>query len=596
MSTQGFMARGPAPSLAGVFVWELPDHSVTVQLPVRVISELAGSPEDADLRQSAGLQDLGGAILGSIEETAGVALLVEDCLSLPFFTGAEGRFAEDRNKDRFRDVLGTWAPGPDRRVFALGIYRRVLGQLVPSAEDVALYSSQFSGAPAILLLISARNSHPREASLFVWRANAFVVAGSRFPLDGTALLAFSGAKHTPPSPPAVAPPGPQAVRNNGVAEVQQPVAAVHPALAASVVARPVSAPGVSVRRWILPVVLGLLLLMVLTLGGLVARLYWPANVETVQSGGQLDLRAMRYPDSIFLTWNRTAPVLSSATGGRLAITDGEYHRELQLEKQELLSGSVSYVPAGNDLHFRLDVFMSPDRTISESVRVIGGLFSELRRILPPIGTPPPRQEVSRPPGSATVSTQEPRQFEGPPSLASSPREVSRGSSDRDASNRTVSMPQPPALPQRMVPDLTAISAVQRPSILPDAPPPPERSVPGAQQSVLSSQPLGTSGSAQPAKPVVSPPVPPVATRKVMPAIPGSVRYLAENAGEVEVRVQVDARGKVTNAALVRAEKSAGIFLSRYALAAAYQWEFKPATAGGKPVDGEVLIRFQFASR
>lgn len=82
----------------------------------------------------------------------------------------------------------------------------------------------------------------------------------------------------------------------------------------------------------------------------------------------------------------------------------------------------------------------------------------------------------------------------------------------------------------------------------------------------------------------------------MPSIPGSVRYLAENAGEVEVRVQVDARGKVTNAALVRAEKSAGVFLSRYALAAAYQWEFKPATTGGKPVDGEVLIRFQFASR
>lgn len=81
----------------------------------------------------------------------------------------------------------------------------------------------------------------------------------------------------------------------------------------------------------------------------------------------------------------------------------------------------------------------------------------------------------------------------------------------------------------------------------------------------------------------------------MPSIPGSVRYVAKNAGEVEVRVNVDARGKVTDATLVRAEKSAGIFLSRYALAAAYQWEFKPAMAGGKPVNGEVLIRFQFES-
>ncbi|MCC7497912.1 MAG: TonB family protein [Bryobacterales bacterium] len=578
---------------------------MTVQLPTRVISELAGSPESADLRQSAGLQDLGGAILGRIDETKGIALLVEDCLSLPFFTGSEGHFAEDRNKDRFRDVLGTWAPGPDRRVFALGISRRVLGQLVPSAEDVALYSSQFSGAPAILLLISARDSHPREASLFVWRSNAFVTAGSRFPLDGTALLAFAGAKHTPPAPPAVAPSRPQAVWSNGAADVQQPVAAVHPAPAAPVVTRPVSERGVSIRRWIMPVVLGFLLVMVLALGGLVARLYWPASVETVQSGGQLDLRAMRYPGSIFLTWNRTAPILSSATGGRLVITDGEYQKELQLEKQELLSGSVSYVPAGNELHFRLDVFTSPDRTISESVRVIGGLFSELRRILPPIAAPPPRQEASRPPGSATVSTQEPRQFEGPPSLDSRPREVSQCTSDREVSNRTVSMPQPPALPQRIVPDPTAISSVQRPSVLPDfeanqsqpAPPPSERGAPVAQQRALPLQPpAATSGSPQPVKPVVSPPVPPVATRKVMPAIPGSVRYLAENAGEVEVRVQVDARGKVTNAALVRAEKSAGIFLSRYALAAAYQWEFKPATAGGKPVDGEVLIRFQFASR
>jgi hypothetical protein len=72
---------------------------------------------------------------------------------------------------------------------------------------------------------------------------------------------------------------------------------------------------------------------------------------------------------LMVNWDRGAPAVRNADRGMLSITDGAYSRDVNLDRQQLQSGSLAYLPLGNDVNFRLRLF-EPKGTVDESLRVL----------------------------------------------------------------------------------------------------------------------------------------------------------------------------------------------------------------------------------
>jgi TonB family protein len=81
-------------------------------------------------------------------------------------------------------------------------------------------------------------------------------------------------------------------------------------------------------------------------------------------------------------------------------------------------------------------------------------------------------------------------------------------------------------------------------------------------------------------------------RQVVPIVPGHLKPLLTRAIVVEVKLSVDAEGRVTNA---EAAAGGGVLahLGRVSQDAARQWRFQPATLNGKPVPSVHVVQFKF---
>ena len=84
-----------------------------------------------------------------------------------------------------------------------------------------------------------------------------------------------------------------------------------------------------------------------------------------------------------------------------------------------------------------------------------------------------------------------------------------------------------------------------------------------------------------------------ATRQSAPVLPDAVRRKLRGEATVAVRVDLDAGGKVTSAvALTKGNKQVET-LAGFAVEAARQSQFEPATRGDQKVPGQVTLQFRF---
>jgi TonB family protein len=115
--------------------------------------------------------------------------------------------------------------------------------------------------------------------------------------------------------------------------------------------------------------------------------------------------------------------------------------------------------------------------------------------------------------------------------------------------------------------------------------------------------------AQAARPAATPPAKPVSVvhpssarsvpasvgsgvlRRVVPDVPASARRTITGTVRVNVRVNVDASGKVSQASLASPANSK--YFANLALKAAQQWEFTPAQNDGRVGESAWLLHFQF---
>lgn len=328
-------------------------------------------------------------------------------------------------------------------------------------------------------------------------------------------------------------------------------------------------------------------IMLLAVGGglvvyptVMKRFAAPAKVPP-QDSSPLSLRVERTSGGMLLTWNRDLPVIQSATKVVLSISDGDRHENIQLDPNQVRTGSILYPPITGDVSFQMEVTdPHQSKTTSESLRVLDPRPS-------PLNDPSAAQPAAK---DASASATKPATPEPAPAAAEEAKPVEETPAAR------------PSTPLKPFNTASLAERLRPPTStdLPDAP-----AIVRASPANLGSLPGFVGGQTQQAPP---PPKPPASsTSAAAPAVGGQLisakvisrvdpEYpkLARQAGAsgvVELEATISADGKVTNPRVIRGNS----MLQKAAIDAVMQWHYKPAMLNGKPVASPVEIKLNFVA-
>jgi hypothetical protein len=338
---------------------------------------------------------------------------------------------------------------------------------------------------------------------------------------------------------------------------------------------------------------------------------------TTASKGEIALQVNRRPDGqLDLSWDRDAVTHKNPIGAKLLIHDGASNRELELNDEQLRSGRLAYFPMGDDIDFRLELFLAEGRAISESIRVLSPAAYAARRealdalmagnanqikILAPapekktpgvpapqpgtvtsVATPPPSGTAV--PGSAPVPAAQPPATPLADLAEAAPVVPPVADSLRNSTDfglPTSSIPAAPAPPETPAPVASKLAADSVAATHPPAAAPaPTDNTAHQEEQGFKPKPVSSVNTALP-----------VPVRQVTPNVKLFGTSVLVRDLEVDVEVILDGLGRVTKATPVGVAK--GSLLATQAVAAAQQWRFEPARRNGVGVPSTYLIRFRF---
>ena len=284
-----------------------------------------------------------------------------------------------------------------------------------------------------------------------------------------------------------------------------------------------------------------------------------------------------------ISWNRDAPEFARGQSARITITDGPLLKEVDMDNAQLHLGKLAYFPNSPDVQFRLEVYLDSRRSLAESVRVISPTSKTTG--VKPIDQPgrnsllerfpvhPHARTAPVPPNGISVKV--PRQVDSKSWLAVAPNKVA------PQIHKETLPPEVPLLSaaELIPPHSSALTSLT-------SAPPFVTPLPASKMETVISQ--ANSGSAY---------VPPRPIKRVIPdgISIGPVPVVYETT-QIEVEVNIDATGRVTEAHPVQKGNKANMRLTGSAVSAATQWKFEPATLHGKPIAALHTLVFVFHPR
>ncbi len=484
----------------------------------------------------------------------------------------------------------------------VGFYRTTPVCGVPMRdEDKALAANSFRHPASVFLLVEAGKSGIGEARFCFWgEGELFDWPLMLFPFDAEELAVeemrrrsskLSPGSHTglaPVAAPADVKPGTLAeVGAVGLSAASAPQTAAGAAAEAKATA--VKPPREGGRRWLVPV-LATIVVVLLLAGGFLNYTYFrrvvtpPAVPSSEVARGEvkvpLGLAVERRGNDLRVSWNSSAPLIAKADFGMLLIRGSAVSRDVPLSAEELRSGSVMYSSPADQVRFQLNV-VAGEQVAREFLTVLMPVAADGRpaAVITRSGSPiaPAPQ-----PSSAPVSVRELRQFtpaetRGPATAA--PHHIEEPPSVAGAA--PVNTATPSLLTQT---PLTQAPVLSRPPVA--APPPAPAPAPIDFTAQNPSQPEVPASASQAH--------PPVATRQILPSLPPLLRGVFWKATVVEVNVSVDATGNVVKAEAV-AKPGLHPLLRDAAVDAARRWKFKPAQFDGHAVPANMVLQFNFAA-
>jgi hypothetical protein len=317
----------------GFYVWEPAGAGGSVHLHLAVVDRLSGQVLDAARGRRGAVC---GLLLGrTIPESQ--VIVVEDSLALP-------------NDDSvvLAQKLAQWAPGEEKRLWAVGYYRhRSDGKLVLDDGDAALFAREFPSPGSVMLMSAIEKGQP-VAGFFV-RQDTEAPRSTRqeFPLS---RLALRQAVHpaTKQAPPIPAEERPRQRRRFTQLD--------------------------AIRWTTLTIVL-----LAMTAIGIQRYVEYKSGAgpprpgrSVVISGSELSLSVDGTPDRVLLKWNRNAPAVADSVEGTLSVTEGGSTKILMLKPADLATGSVVYFPTGAHVAFQLEVTTADRKKVAERVQFLAG--------------------------------------------------------------------------------------------------------------------------------------------------------------------------------------------------------------------------------
>lgn len=335
------------------YIWEVPGKSIGVRIDLDVVEGIRVRIADAAKSQPESGVELRGLLFGKTRPGHRPTVFVDgfepiDAVELQHFREKIAGFLA--KPDQARRVVGFWR-SHNRTDFAL------------DQHDISLFGELFSDRAQIALLIKPVIGQVSMGGVFFWEEGTIRGEYPRFqfPFDRGKLLAggfpLAGANAAEQTRPTPAPPPPPPRR--------PATAAVQPAIAAP-------PPPVSVRRsrslWLWPAAATAVALAIAGLGYVAGSI--PKNKISAESYPALALRVERKGRLLMLGWNHMAPVLRKADRAKIGVADGGQYKEIVLSPQQLRTGRLAYLPATNDVSFKLEVVSAAQR-FSESLRFLG---------------------------------------------------------------------------------------------------------------------------------------------------------------------------------------------------------------------------------
>lgn len=171
--------------------------------------------------------------------------------------------------------------------------------------------------------------------------------------------------------------------------------------------------------WAVPIV------FVALLGAAAFWHFFPAwtgrSATTASLPADFSLELQRAGTDFRVTWDANSPVVLAAKRGTLLIKDGNFEKELSLNREQLVSAGVVYSPATTDVSFRLELFgAGPDPAVA-TVRLLAGNRPELAAEAPAVESAPPVVAAPpRPPEQPAVTADQPAS-DAPATMAAAPK-------------------------------------------------------------------------------------------------------------------------------------------------------------------------------
>ncbi len=287
------------------------------------------------------------------------------------------------------------------------------------------------------------------------------------------------------------------------------------------------------------------------------------QIVTPPPASELGLELNRAGQDVQLRWNRNLPVLASARGGSVAITDGTDHLILALNRDQLTTGRVIYTPRSRDVDFELTIQSSDGKNLTESVRAV---------------QPPPKPATPLAPAEKgapaetrqTADTVVRTRTADPPATA--------------ASSAAGSITPSPA------PQATTTKSVQLPSVQLAEDPPPVIS----SGTMPAPQALTNLPTAAPAFRTANPTPTPVSPSLTTPVkLPPQLWSTLRKEIDVQLTLVVGPNGRVQSIKKPLEDDPLRRAVISIAANTVLGWHFNPAKVNGTPVKGEYVVNFRF---
>jgi TonB family protein len=156
---------------------------------------------------------------------------------------------------------------------------------------------------------------------------------------------------------------------------------------------------------------GILAVLCCLLGGIAcAATFEVWKVSHMPPEGHVRFDAQPAGGDLLLTWDTANPAVAASTRGTLAITDGAYPFQIQLNQQQVRRGKLNYSPTSGNASFELRLYDQGRKVAGDYLRVIRSAngAAEQASVPAPVLAPenPPAPVPAPPRGSPPVARRE----------------------------------------------------------------------------------------------------------------------------------------------------------------------------------------------